>query len=360
MDDIDILEIDRKIKKIFHNKSKYVIDYRKEKTELLKTLGTVTNKVYIDMINRNIEKLTVKIKNIEDNVDYNFYIMESMQWLEQYKTILKTPLKLSFVGYVKTSTKEKEDIVKKYLEVIRKYADIGFSSIIKTNPNKCDKCITGDIIYTLFDNTLICNSCGDTHYNYTNIYSFKDTERANISSRYTYDRKIHFRDCMNQYQGKQNCTIDQEVYSKLEEVFDNHHLLVADTKNQKDRFVNITKKHIFMFLKDLGFSRHYENINLIHYNLTGKKPDDISHIEDNILADFDELATLYDIKYANKVSRVNFINTHHVLYQLLRKHKHSCKKEDFSILKTMERQTFHDEIMHNLFNCLGWQYENML
>ena len=115
-----------------------------------------------------------------------------------------------------------------------------------------------------------------------------------------------------------------------------------------------------MFLKELGLSKHYENINLIHYNLTGIKPADISHLEDVILSDFDELTVLYDKKYKNTINRVNFINTHHVLYQLLRRHKYQCKKSDFSILKTIDRQTFHDNIMNILFNCLGWQYENLV
>ena len=52
-----------------------------------------------------------------------------------------------------------------------------------------------------------------------NFSSYKDVERVNMATikitKYTYDRKIHFRDCINQFQGKQNATIDKKVYDKL-------------------------------------------------------------------------------------------------------------------------------------------------
>ena len=105
----------------------------------------------------------------------------------------------------------------------------------------------------------------------------------------------------------------------------------------------------------LGFYKHYENINLIHYTLTGKKPDDISNLEDNLLQDFDILAELYDRRYKN-IKRKNFINTQYVLYQLLTRYKHPCNKSDFTILKTVDRKAFHDDICKTLFEELGWNY----
>ena len=64
----------------------------------------------------------------------------------------------------------------------------------------------------------------------------------------------------------------------------------------------------------------------------------------------------YDKKFKNKpgFERKNFINTQYVLYQLLMKYKHNCKKEDFTILKTTDRKSFHDDIAKILFEDLGW------
>ena len=73
---------------------------------------------------------------------------------------------------------------------------------------------------------------------------------------------------LNQYQGKQNSTVDQNVYDELLDQFRKHHLLVGNSKTPKEeRCKNITKEHIHLFLKELEYSKHYENVNLIHYQI---------------------------------------------------------------------------------------------
>jgi hypothetical protein len=99
-----------------------------------------------------------------------------------------------------------------------------------------------------------------------------------------YDRKIHFRDCINQYQGKQNCKIDDKIFEDLENEFEKHYLLV-DSTQKEIKFSKITKQHILLFLKELKYSKHYENLHLIYHHLTNKSLDDISHLENKLLAD---------------------------------------------------------------------------
>jgi hypothetical protein len=147
------------------------------------------------------------------------------------------------------------------------------------------------------------------------------------------------------------------VYDKLIDQFEKHSLLTGTVHDRLvDRCKNITKKHIHTFLKELKICKHYENINLIHYNLTGKKPDDISHLEQKLLNDFDKLSKMYDIKYKTNVKRKNFINTQYILYRLLKRHKHPCDVEDFSILKTIDRKSFHDSLTLDLLSVLSWNY----
>jgi hypothetical protein len=203
-------------------------------------------------------------------------------------------------------------------------------------------------------------NCSAQQYILKNVTSYRDIDRVNISSKYRYEKKVHFKDAINQYQGKQNSNIPQIVYDNLEEQFELHHLLVGDKKTDKSiRFKNITKEHIALFLKELNYSKHYENINLIYSNITGAKLDDISYLEDKLLDDFDQLTDLYDKMYKNSLQRKSFINTQYILYQLLLKNRHPCKKEDFSILKTMDRQNFHDEITSELFSELGWSFHSV-
>ena len=115
-----------------------------------------------------------------------------------------------------------------------------------------------------------------------------------------------------------------------------------------------------MFLKELKYTKHYENVNLIYFTLTNKRVDDISYLEEQLIEDFKELVSLYDELHGKdkeeELDRKNFMNVQYLLFQLLRRHNHPCKIEDFTILKTIDRKLFHDTICKNLFNKLGWKF----
>lgn len=209
------------------------------------------------------------------------------------------------------------------------------------------------------DGLYVCETCGLTpdQDQVSTTISFKDISRVNLASKYLYDRITHFKDCINQFQGKQNCTIDPKVYDNLIEQFLSHDLIPVDYKNlpKESAFRNITKEHIMVFLKECGHTKHYEDAVLIHSVLTGTPPPDITGLENQLLHDFDQLTTLYDKKYRHQ-DRKNFINTQYVLYQLLKRHKFPCKKEDFNILKTIDRKFYHDDICKALFEELDWNF----
>ena len=353
--ELNILTINTQISENFEYEKNKLQEYKLQLENIDKSLELKKLKPRIkEALLKSKINLTNHINDIENNVSWNFYVTETAELLEKYKEILNSPMKLSFMGKSTKNNKEKEEIINKYLEIASKYVIIDISKKSK------DKIVCKNCKHKEFDiienNVHVCVNCSAQQILMKNISSYKDIDRVNISSKYIYDRRIHFRDSINQYQGKQNSTIQQTVYDELEEQFELHHLLVGDKNTPKHiRFQNILKEHINIFLKELNYSKHYENVNLIHYNMTGKKPDDISHLEDKLLEDFDTLTEYYD-KHYKHIDRKNFINTQYVLYQLLLKAKYPCNKEDFTILKTLDRKTFHDEIMGEIFFQLGWNF----
>jgi hypothetical protein len=358
MSEIDILNIHNEIINNFEKESKLI-------PELLERVKTLSNILKIKSLSphiiKNIKKekdcILKNIENIENKTDYYLYINETYQLIEEYKKILNTPVVISFTNKTKKDDIEKRNIIIKFLNMIQKYHPIEYE--IPTKKKKL-KCNCGNKNFNIIeDNVCVCTNCGEEHKIHLYTSSYKDVDRVNISSKYQYDRIIHFRDCINQYQGKQNCTIEDCVYKDLITQFKNHSLLVGnDTDEINIRCKNITHEHINLFLKELGYTKHYENVNLIHSVLTGIKPDDISYLEDSLMDDFIILTELYDkrFKKEKKIVRKNFINTQYVLYQLLCKYKHPCKREDFNILKTVDRQAFHDEVCQELFNELEWTF----
>ena len=364
MSQLDILSIDAKIKQKFKEEDGKLPEYREKLCDLEKTMSggnkeKLSYRAYRNL-QSNITELKEHIYQIYMSEKLNFYIAKTGHLLEKYKNILQTPVKLTFIGKATRDNKEKHNIISEYLEIAQQYTEIEIEpSVISIRDIQviCNNC-SNKKLFDIIDNSIyICLICGAQQEILVHTSSYKDIDRINISAKYTYDRKVHFRDSINQYQGKQNSTIDSKVFSQLLDQFEKHHLLTGNKYTSKEiRCAKITKEHIHIFLKELEYNKHYENVNLIHYQITGIKLDDISYLEDKLLDDFDTLVDLYDKKFKNKpgFDRKNFINTQYVLYQLLLKYKHPCKKEDFTILKTVDRKSFHDDVTKILFEELGW------
>lgn len=378
--DSKILEIDLKIRTMLQDEIESLTEYKKKQEELKSLLEIPgLSSQSIEKINHMLSGMVEKISNATSRQRLEFYILESSEIVNKYKVILQTPISVSFTGKSDDNRNsetifQKNQLVAEYLKIAQKYLDIFefYASFNATSSSStkvsclgaakksgyklsCSNCKKK--VFDVQDNTThICVECGTQHDVPTATISFKDIDRVNISTKFTYERLIHFRDCIKQYQGKQNTCIDKDVYDDLEKQFELHHLLIGDKNTpRKERFKNITKEHISIFLKDLRYTRHYENINLIHYNLTEVPPDDISHLENKLMDDFIILTELYNkYKQEKRIPRKSFINSQYVLYQLLNRHKHQCKKEDFNILKTIDRQYFHDEVTKDLFQELCW------
>lgn len=352
--DIDIIEIDYKIKKMFKDAKEHVHVYVNRLEEINKTLQNPNiNKKYIKSLTKNKNDMIQIIHKLENDINLNFYLFESEQIITKYKNLLNIPVKVNFMGKPLKKNNSKELLISKYLNTACKYIDIDYKK--KDKKITCKNC-NNNKFEIINKNIYICTNCFSQQSVIMYVSSYNDSTRINISTKYMYDRKIHFRDCINQYQGKQNNSILQKVYDDLIEQFQRHHLVNNQYTDKKRKFSRITKEHILMFLKELNHTKHYENVHLIHYNITNVKPDDISYLEQQLLYDFDALTELYDKRFKH-IKRKNFINTQYVLFQLLRRHKHDCDKNSFTNLKTLDRKSFHDDICKTLFEELGWNHE---
>jgi len=324
----------------------------------------------------------------ENKDDFYFYLLRALPLLDEYRIHRQQQDKLEFVCSSSSSSLQKKNdpeekktnmdqIVNHYMSIVQEYFPHEFEKNWETSAtmetqsktssmatimlmkNRCSLCKTeGES--TISDNHFVCEKCGlvsSTAHNNSGM-SYKDIDRVNMSSKYTYDRRTHFRDCINQFQGKQNSTIDPKVYADLEKEFVSHGLIPKEYKDlpREEAFRQITKEHVLLFLKETGHTKHYEDVTLIFSQLTGKPAPDISHMENQLMRDFDQLTELYDKKYKTS-ERKNFINTQYVLYQLLRRHKYPCRREDFNILKTIDRKYYHDTICAELFMLLGWNFQ---
>lgn len=309
------------------------------------------NRVDIITIHNNLMHI-LKEKHLNtDDPNIHYYLIHSIPLLDKYKDSLNKQVKVQFMGnMIQTNAVDEINcIIRDYLKLVRRYFPQEFIKhnlqdmekyIIMPPPTsmqlriggyknqKCISCQIDNMKIVNHDNNFVCEHCGYIYDSATNDISFKDMDRINISNKYQYDRRTHFKDCINQFQGKQNATIESIVYKDLIEQFRLHHLIPENYENlpKEIAFQDITKEHVMMFLKETEHTKHYEDVVLIHHVLTDKPTPDISHLESQLLHDFDELTSLYDKKYRSH-ERKNFINTQYVLFQLLKRHRYPCRKE---------------------------------
>lgn len=252
----------------------------------------------------------------------------------------------------------KKELVAEYFAVIKSCVpyeimyDLKLDQKININIITCENCDNTDNFINDND-ILICNNC------YTEVIkmAYYNNRLYNISNnKCNYDRISHFKECIKQYQGKQNTFISPSLYDNIEHAMYTNGIIPGPEVPRDLRFSKVTKSHIMYFLKQLGYNKHYDDYVLIHYNLTGQKPNDISQLESKLVADFEKISEQYGILYNNS-DRKNFINIQYILYKLLLKYDFKFDHDDFTNMKSIDRKVERDKICRNIFKALNWDYK---
>ncbi|ADO00418.1 hypothetical protein WIV_gp075 [Wiseana iridescent virus] len=377
---MDILELNSKIQKFILSES----DTNENNKNIVIQINNLLNGQF-HLRPRMIYKLTSLreslMGNIEEYHNLKYFNVDVAPLIEKYHNLNKQVVALPFFNTNKKNLKEhsvkKEHLQKEFIQKLKEYTNLKNFEFMMQNyifvpRSSPPPCLCGNKTEFIRDeDRAVCAMCSTEQSLISNTSSFSDVGRVNMASKYTYNRKVHFRDCIIQYQGKQKTHIPEEIYTILEVKLVEKKLINDSTRDRFKRFEKITRVMVLNILKELeskDVKKFYDDIVLIHHTLTGQPCDNIEYLEDSLLDDFDKLTETYDNLYTNKdeedsgdgkaknLKRKNFINAQFVLYQLLRKHGHPCNEMDFLTLKTSERKRFHHTICKELFSILGWKY----
>ncbi|CCV01982.1 DNA binding/packing protein [Invertebrate iridescent virus 22] len=376
---MDILELNSRIQKFIDDES----INNTENQKIIFQINTLLSGEF-NLRPRMINKLNCLKESLKTSVEeyYNlkYFNVDVAPLIEKYHTLNNQVVIIPFFNTNKKHLKEhaikKEVIQKEFIQKLKDYTSLknfefmmkNYAFVPRSSPPPC---LCGNKTEFIRDeDRAVCAICSTEQSLISNTSSFSDVGRVNMASKYTYNRKVHFRDCIIQYQGKQKTHIPEEIYTILEVKLMEKKIINNEYNDRLKRFEKVTRIMVLDILKELeskDIKKFYDDIVLIHHTLTGQPCDNIEYLEDSLLDDFDKLTETYDNLYTNdsveeegsknKISkRKNFINAQFVLYQLLRKHGHPCNEMDFLTLKTSERKRFHHTICKELFNILGWKY----
>lgn len=216
----------------------------------------------------------------------------------------------------------------------------------------CDECGNKDTFHRDVD-SVTCAKCGQELCQLIETLTANSARHASSNS--VYNRTMHFRDCLYQYQGMHTPIMNSDVYTSLVKAMRECNVM-GNTGNIKEDGKNVTKGVVLYYLRLLNYTRHYDDAVYIHHALTGQEPDNVQHLEAKLIHDFSLLSKKYDEMYAGKKDRRSFINMQIVLFQLLRRHGHPCELKDFASIKSLEQRARRDELYKELFTSLQWDY----
>lgn len=352
----DILFVDTQIKKLLSDKFSELPELQNH----LKSLKWISEDStdHSDRASAKIEldRLRKTIQDIEGCFDMALYIFRTAALLEEYSTLDAKTRNSSFVRVKSVSDKNVEDLTRKaeivaaYVRIAKEYADLSSyggksgRNVGKTKPS-CDYCHSLDLTPTEDSSILICK-CGKQIELLDDTPAFKDSERVNMSSRYTYSCRGHFIEAINRFQAKQNTEIPQEVLD----------ILYAEMKLHNLTSKTVGKDDLYAFLSDHKLGDSYADINLIHFLITKQPAPDITNYVEELLEMFDQLEDSY--REVKDAERLNSLNVNWKLYKLLQLLDFPCKKGDFYCLKTPTKQDEHEEKWSSMISYLKTRYPN--
>jgi len=337
-----ITEIHKKILQIFEDEWENLPTLKKQ----LKNLQWISQNGDPDeraIANNEIEKLSTKINLIESGRREAMYHFKADEILNEYSKLLNKPVKIDFTtGVCQDNSMEKRDLIIRYLGIAQNYTETPTPDSVNNNL-VCEDCNTE--LKQADDLLFVCEICGLSVKNFaSNVTYQEENSRINTTQRYVYDKRGHFGDAIKKFQGIQNTTIPPQVKN--------------DLKNKAEMYElspeRITKDHIVEFLKLTGHTSHNEDLNLLHYELTGIPPPNITHLETKLFKLYAEIEPVYErIKPSD---RINFLNGQYLLFKLLQKLRFPCKEDDFYILKTREKLLEHDQWWKLICEELQWTF----
>ena len=374
-DQYDILLLDEKIKGLFKDNTKNLKSYKDKLKEIDDKLEDSEDLSYREILKLTEQKKEYenKIESVEDVNIISEYLMFSQKIIEEYVKQIKKPVKMSFVNKkepIKNDNEEerkkKNELILQFLDIAKKYIPIVIPSFEEKVGDSCN-CENNEF-EIVNECSKVCKNCGVSTPIISSQTQFKDSERINMNQKYKYGMKVHFKDTLNQFQGKQNKYIDKKVYKYLENTFKIHGLVNEIKKEEEEKiedpvklrhlkYSKITKDYLKTFLSETNHNKNYEDINLLHYYYTGIKCHDLSKYEESLFKDFDEIEIAYKKLPPEYCTRLNFLNNQYILLQLLRRYKYRISDAEFSLIKTIDKKIEHDEIYEQICNILEWKFE---
>eukprot|EP00960_Hanusia_phi_P053853 762478-Hanusia_phi.AAC.4 len=341
-----------------------------ERINALKTQLEKYDTIKIDLMNeiKGLEDVTsdysqelwdsnVRIKDIIIDLKENLERLQNNKTPTNAKSVAKTNeekkkknildalnINTDNIPQLKNNEGDKSTLVNEYLSLTdNKY--ISYVSGEFTN-DACPNCNDTTLTTMQYDAVIICLNCG-----YQEVLLVEQNRPVMVhdkkdNSHYSYKRINHFREWINQIQGKESTDIPNEVFERI----------LNELKKEKiTNTKELTYKTMRNILKKLKINKYYEHINYIINRINGVPTPQFSpELEEKLCNMFKEIQGPF-LKHCPS-NRKNFLSYSYVLYKLCQILGQDEFLKHFPLLKSRIKIFQMDLIWKNICESIGYPF----
>lgn len=356
-DDYNILELHKEVISHFQQQLQSVGKIQESISKLQIQHDSSKNPLDKKQLLAEINSLGDKLTLIESKQEYNQYMDRAKKILLEYKNI-KTQLGAKIYGQEQVVSPEqktrRKELVDSYMRIVEDYIDIEICHKPIVIPQICHNCGSDDL--ETGDGLRICNVCQTTREVYTKDSYYNSGKKVNMVTKGNYEDRDNFHKAIKRFQGKQPNKLPQDLFYKLDEYFSSYKLPTCNEVKSRPlserKGGKLNKDTMYTALSRINYSGFYEDINLICHLAWGWELPDISHLEEQLMQDYDESQKIYnEIKEGHSSPNVQYR-----LYRHLQRLGYPCKDTDFKMIKTEEILVDYEDRWKQICQRLGWQY----
>jgi len=340
--------------------TKYQSDFKKLESKNIKNIHPNSRikhlKLKADLADK-IEHITESIASIStrnEEMDYLYKAGEhiisyydSVNSVQKKEKIIVETIDLSQFGKDNvasdsTDDLERENIVKLYDKAI------GIRTEKKQKPihyKNCPECKV-ELVLHESEGKYTCIQCGYCENIIVNSVVRNYKEPQGEPKGYAYKRINHFREVINQCQGRENTEIPEKVYEDIRVELNKNRLTTTD---------QITHEVLRTILFKIKYSSYYEHIPYILYKIASIHPPRFTRYQEaKLIKMFEQIQKPFEM--FKPPDRKNFLSYYYVLYKFCELLELDNFSEGFKLLKSIANLKEHDQIWKKICTYLEWEF----
>ena len=339
------------IKEYENNKKKYIIDnadfifkYFEDK----KQISSITNKLPQKSSDKEEEQEEGSCRIIEEEsknrklLNEFFNIQKRKKGGEKMSMEIGEDFAVGGGAVEKSSTTQKRKMHNYWKNVCDEIPNLQEYAL---SAEICTNCGKGEYIINEEEGTYNCHFCGHFILQYVNTPKHFNNEAPGEVTYTTYDRLIHFKEILSQFQAKETTKIPEEMVKNIA------------NRIRKERIKDISEidyDKMRDILRTLGYNHYFEHIQLINSIFGIEPPQMDKELYDTLCVLFMETRKPWAL-YCPP-NRTNFFNYTYVLYQLCVLLGQYQYLPFIPMMKDPKKRLNMDVIWKQLCEHLDWEY----